>query len=103
MTTYPDRRGRYQNANSWDAANVVTETVAERGAAPRDNFRVVTAEPPRNPETEWVQNLKGEWVQEASKASKPEVGSQAPTLAAEACGDAPIASGGTSTHRLGTP
>lgn len=64
MPTYPDRRSRYSNVFLWEAANVSSSTPAVRGSAPRDFFRVVTAEPPAHPQTEWIQNEKGEWVKE---------------------------------------
>lgn len=69
--SYPDRRSRYAGAYPWAAGTVVSQTPAVRGPAPSENFRVVTAEPPKNPETEWVQNERGEWVKETVQATPP--------------------------------
>lgn len=73
---YPDRRGRYSVAFPWEAGTVVSTTQATRGPAPRDSFRVVTAEPPDDPPSEWTQNERGEWVK---VPVKPEGQSTAPS------------------------
>jgi hypothetical protein len=74
--SYADKRGRYSGVAPWqipagtpNSSNPVSlpapkEEIAVRGTAPRDSFRTVTAEAPINPKLEWVQNNKGEWVQE---------------------------------------
>jgi hypothetical protein len=74
--SYPDRRNRYSGIAPWqipagtpNSANPVSlpapkEEIAVRGTAPRDSFRVVTADTPINPKMEWVQGPDGTWKQE---------------------------------------
>ena len=65
MPNYPDRRSQYQNTLPWEVAAVVSADIAKREDSPRNSFRVVTSERQKS-NKEWIQNEKGEWVQEMS-------------------------------------
>lgn len=91
MPTYPDRRSRYSGVFPWEAASVVSSTPAVRGAAPRDNFRVVTADVPKPDEKEWQQQLDGTWAKKPPETLKPESGTQTPAADATPAGEAPNA------------
>lgn len=90
-TNYADKRGRYRDVFPWDAANIVSSTPATRGPAPRDNFRVVTADVPKLDEKEWQQQLDGKWAKKPPETLKPESGGQTATADAAPASEAPNA------------
>lgn len=81
--SYADKRSRFSGVPPWEAAKVVSSTPAVRGPAPRDNFRIVTADAPKPEDAEWTQQLDGTWAKKP-----PETPSLTPSTQAPASGDA---------------
>jgi hypothetical protein len=89
--SYADKRSRYRGVMPWDAAKVVSSTPATRGPAPRDNFRVVTADAPKPQDAEWTQQLDGTWAKKSPERTLPKSDTQAPETLAAMAGKAPNA------------